>query len=305
MKTEKAPSIESATKLLHAALSILKENGGEMKAGEVFQLVPQRVELTDWEKSRNENRNYERWKAILSFYSIDASKAGFLIKKKGHWYLTSEGSEAVDLGPDKLYEKVRAGYKLWSIANPKPATTGNQPEPEEEEKDIESAEKEIEVTLEDVQSRALDGIRAYIDSKNPYEFQELCAALLRGMGYYTPFIAPKGKDGGIDIIAYRDPLGTEAPRIRVQIKHRESKSSGPDIRQLLGVLQKDGDVGIFISSGGFTSDARDAATNAKVHIELIGEDRFIELWQDFFPKMKDEDKALLPILPVYFLAPNE
>ena len=40
--------------------------------------------------------------------------------------------------------------------------------------------------------------------KNPYEFQDLVAALLRAMGYYTPFIAPKGKDGGVDIIAYRD-----------------------------------------------------------------------------------------------------
>lgn len=31
--------------------------------------------------------------------------------------------------------------------------------------------------------------------------------LPRAMDYYTPFIAPKGKDGGIDIIAYLDPLG--------------------------------------------------------------------------------------------------
>jgi restriction system protein len=303
MKSEKAPSIAAAVKLLHAALSILKENGGEMKAGDIMQLVPQRVTLTEWELTRRENRGYERWKAILSFYSIDASKAGFLIKKKGRWYLTPEGSDAITLGPDELFERIRDGYKSWRLANPKVANAGA---PVDEGEDAAVAEEEdVEVTLEDVQSRALDGIRVYIDSKNPYEFQELCAALLRGMGYSTPFVAPKGKDGGIDIIAYRDPLGTQTPRMRVQIKHRESKSTGPDIRQLLGVLQKDGDVGIFISSGGFTSDARDAATNAKVHIELIDEDRFIELWTDFFPKMKDEDKALLQLLPVYFLAPNE
>jgi predicted Mrr-cat superfamily restriction endonuclease len=51
-------------------------------------------------------------------------------------------------------------------------------------------------------------------SKNAYEFQDLAAALLRGMGYYTPFVAPTGKDGGVDIIAYRDPLGTVSPRIK-------------------------------------------------------------------------------------------
>jgi len=38
------------------------------------------------------------------------------------------------------------------------------------------------------------------------------------MGYHTPFIAPKGRDGGIDVEAYSDPLGTVAPRIIVQVK---------------------------------------------------------------------------------------
>jgi restriction system protein len=303
MKTEKAPSIESATKTLHAALSLLKENGGEMKAGDVKSLLPQRVPLTDWEKSRYEKTGYVRWESILSFYSIDAAKAGFLIKKKGHWYLTPEGSEAVALGPERLFDKVRNAYKSWRLANPKIATSGDQFVDDE---NIEPPEEEdIEATLEDVQSRALDGIKTYLDLKNPYEFQDLCAALLRGMGYYTPFVAPRGRDGGIDIIAYRDPLGTVTPRIRLQIKHRDSKATGAEVHQLLGLLRNDGDVGIFISTGGFTPDANSASRNSRIHIELIDEERFIRLWQDFFPKMTDEDKALLPLLPVYFLAPSE
>ena len=303
MKTEKAPSIASATKTLHAALSILKDNGGEMKASDVKDLIPGRVVLTDWENHRNEGRTYERWKSHLAFTIIDASKAGLLVRKKGRWYLTPEGSDAVELGPDRLFEMVKERYKSWKKENPKLASTGDDFEEPTEGQPVE--EQEIEATLEDVQSRALDGIKAYIDSKNPYEFQDLCAALLRGMGYYTPFVAPRGRDGGIDIIAYRDPLGTVAPRIRLQIKHRDSKATGPEIHQLLGVLRNDGDVGIFISTGGFTPDANQAARNSRIHIELIDEERLIRLWQDFYQKMTDEDKALLPLLPVYFLAPNE
>jgi len=60
--------------------------------------------------------------------------------------------------------------------------------------------------------------------------EPLVAALLRGMGYYTPFVAPKGKDGGVDVVAYRDPLGTESPRIQVQIKHRESFATVQEVR---------------------------------------------------------------------------
>ena len=303
MKSEKAPSIESATKTLHAALSILKENGGEMKGRDVINELGQRLQLSDWERSTYEKTGYVRWQSILHFYSIDAAKAGFLIKKRGTWYLTPEGAQAVSLEPEQLFDKAREAYKSWRIANPKLATTGDQFEEAEEE-------KEVEATLEDVETRALDGIKAFLDSKNPYEFQDLCAALLsaallRGMGYYTPFVAPRGRDGGIDIIAYRDPLGTITPRIRLQIKHREQKASGPEIHQLLGVLRNDGDVGIFISTGGFTPDANQAARNSRIHIELIDEERFIRLWQDFYPKMNDEDKALLPLLPVYFLAPSE
>jgi hypothetical protein len=44
MTSEKAPSIQLAIKTLHAAFSILKENGGEMKAGEIMQLIPKHVQ---------------------------------------------------------------------------------------------------------------------------------------------------------------------------------------------------------------------------------------------------------------------
>ena len=38
------------------------------------------------------------------------------------------------------------------------------------------------------------------------------------MNYHTSFITAKGKDGGIDIIAYQDPLGIQKPRIKVQVE---------------------------------------------------------------------------------------
>jgi len=109
----------------------------------------------------------------------------------------------------------------------------------------------------------------------------------------------------VDVIAYRDPLGTVSPRIKVQVKHRKDSVGVQDIRQLMGILQKDGDVGIFISTGGFHRPAIDAARGAHVHVELIDMARFIELWREYYPKLDDEDKALMPLVPVYFLAETE
>ena len=123
------------------------------------------------------------------------------------------------------------------------------------------------------------------------------------MGYFTPFVATtRGKDGGIDIVAYRDPLGTSSPRIKVQIKHRESPATVQEVRELMGLLQKDGDVGIFISSGGFTPDAKVTARNSNPHVELVELPRFIDLWQQFYAKLTDEDKTMFPLFPIYLLA---
>ena len=160
-----------------------------------------------------------------------------------------------------------------------------------------------EATIHEIEQLAIEGLKKQINQKNPYEFQELVAALLRGMGYYTPFVAPKGKDGGIDVIAYRDPLGTVTPRIKVQIKHREVSAAVQEIRQLMGLLQKDGDVGMFVSSAGLTPDSKTTARTSHVHVELVDLDRFITLWQEFYPKLADEDKAQLPLMPIYFYAP--
>ena len=287
-----------AAKVIFAAFQILKENGGELNGREVVEKVGQRVKLDNWAKSKYEKSGYIRWQSILHFFSIDCIKAGYLIKKKGTWYLTPEGESAISLGELELLESATRAYRKWK--KEKDIETND----EEIDDTSSSSDKKQEATIDEIEQIALDGINSHIKSKNPYEFQDFVAALLRGMGYYTPFVAPKGKDGGVDIIAYRDPLGTVSPRIKVQVKHREQSANVQEIRQLMGLLQKDGDVGIFISSGGFTPDAKTTARSSHVHVELIDLSRFIELWQEFYSKLSDEDKSMLPLTPIFFYAPS-
>jgi restriction system protein len=254
------------------------------------------VSLGEWEKQRYEKTGYIRWRSVLHFFSIDLIKAGFLIKKKGVWFLTLEGETALKLGETGLLEAAQKAYREWRLKNPKP------PEVPEAENGAAEGAMEEELSADEIEQSAYDQIEEYLGRKTPYEFQELAASLLRGMGYFTPFVAPAGKDGGVDILAYRDPLGTSSPRIKLQIKHRESPATVQEVRQLMGLLQKDGDVGIFVSSGGFTSDAKTTARNSNVHVELVDLPRFVTLWQEFFHKLSDEDKAKLPLRPIYLLA---
>lgn len=286
-----------AAKVIYAAFQILKENGGELNGREVIAQVGEKIELDEWAKSKYEKSGYIRWQSILHFFSIDCIKAGFLVKKKGVWYLTKEGEAAIELGEVGLLNAATEAYRIWKKEKEVEEIDGGDLEES-------SSDKEQEATIDEIEQIALEGLKNHIKSKNPYEFQDLAAALLRGMGYYTPFVAPTGKDGGVDIIAYRDPLGTVSPRIKVQVKHRDQSASVHEIRQLMGLLQKDGDVGIFISSGGFTPDSKTTARSSHVHVELIDLPRFIELWQEFYGKLSDEDKSMLPLTPIFFYAPN-
>lgn len=285
-----------AAKVLYAALSILRDSGKEMPMRDLMSRVEQEVDLDTWDKERYEKSGYIRWESILHFFSIDCVKAGFLIKKKGIWYLTPEGEEALKLGPVEFLNSAVKAYRKWK---------SEQPTDIPDETADDAATEEGVMGFDEIEQIALEGLERYINKKNPYEFQDLVAALLRGMGYYTPFVAPKGKDGGVDVVAYRDPLGTESPRIQVQIKHRESSATVQEVRQLMGLLQKEGDVGIFVSTGGFTPDAKATARSSHIHVELIHLPRFIVLWQEFYNKQTDEDKSMLPLTPIYFLAKED
>jgi len=301
-------SRELGGRVVFEALKVLAENGGEMRGKEVIAAVAQRTSFDEWALEQYEKTGYIRWKSMLHFFSIDCIKAGFLVKKRGVWFLTPDGEQALSLGAIGLLDEATRRYRDWKkqADEEKQAFTivdGGKLDPSQIEL-IEDGDRQREMALDEIEARALEGITNAINSKTPYEFQELAAALLRAMGYFTPFVAPKGKDGGVDIMAYRDPLGTQSPRIKVQIKHRGSSTPVQDVRQLMGLLQKDGDVGIFFSTGGFTPDSKTTARGSHVHVELIDLERFIELWREFYDKLTDADKAMLPLVPVYFIAPQ-
>lgn len=301
MAKQPSKSKKTIVKVIHEAFKILQEAGGEMRGKEVIDLIRQRVEFSDWEKERYEKTGYIRWESILHFYTVTCMKAGFLRKNKGVWILTDEGEEALKLGANGLLNAAKKGYKKWQVESQKEK---DQAEDDPEIHDDQSQAQQA--LLDQYEEQAIEGIRQHIIEKGPYDFQDMVAALLRAMGYYTPFVASRGKDGGVDVIAYSDPLGTKEPRIKVQVKHKPTSAiSVDDIRKLIGVMPKPGDVGLFVTSGRFSPDSVRTARESHKHVELVDFERFITLWQDHYHKMTDEEKNMLPLQPIYFLGANE
>ncbi len=295
-----SPTKQTGIRTLYKAFEILKRSGGELSGKEVITQIEKELPLSDFEKEVYEKTGYVRWQSILQFYSIDATKAGYLLKKSGIWILTEEGEKAMQLGEAGLFDSAQKAYKKWREENPKDEKEGANDEVFGNENQLQK------VTIEQMEDQAIEGLKNFLQTRNPYEFQEMVAALLRAMGYHTSFIAPAGKDGGIDIIAYKDPLGVEIPKIKVQVKHYpESPIAVKDIRSLVGIINGGREVGIFVTSGLFSKEAERFAREANIHVELIDFVKFIDLWKQFYKEMPDEDKNRLPLQPIYFLGSND
>jgi restriction system protein len=137
-------------------------------------------------------------------------------------------------------------------------------------------------------NKAKGFIEDELNKLDPYEMQELVAGILRGMGYKTR-VSPRGADRGIDIFASPDGLGLEEPRIFVEVKHRSSTMGSQDLRAFLGG-RKAGDRCLYVSTGGFSKDAKYEAERATVPLTLIDLPALRELLLEHYEKLDPETR---------------
>lgn len=152
--------------------------------------------------------------------------------------------------------------------------------------------------LEDYIEASRTAIGDRILKLDPYQMQHLVAGILRAMGYRT-IVSEPGRDGGKDIVASRDGLGFENPRIVAQVKHKLQKKSGTeDINALAGILTGDGDRGLFVSTGGFSGFVGLKSHDRK--ITLIDLDSLVNLVDEYYDEFDAETRTLLPLKKAYW-----
>lgn len=288
--------------LLRALFEILMQHPDGLPARQALELLAKKVPPTPFESGQFDSggRRYEK---IIRWGTVDCVKAEWLIKAHGRWMVTDEGKKAyADYADDEaFYKRAVFLYHEWRKSTPPKEVSGTvSVAPIDGDGDA----KEASITFEEAEEQAWAEIEKHLTTMPPYEFQNLVAALLRGMGYHVGWIAPPGKDGGVDITAYNDPLGTRPPRIKVQVKRQQARVAVDSLRSFMALLGND-DVGIFVNAGGFTKDAEDEArTQPSRRVTLIDLERLVDLWTEHYLKIDDKDKRRLPLVPIYFLAPE-
>lgn len=258
--------------------------------------------LTDYENGNFESGG-RRFDKMVRFGTIKPAKAGWIIKDGIRWILTPAGKDALKKynDPLELFNAAQSLYNDWKHKYNQSESEGLAGSSEEDE---DESEQSASVTFEEAKEQAQEKIDAFLHNMEPYEFQKLIADLLNAMGYHVIWIAPPGKDGGMDILAYTDPLGAQGPRIKVQVKQQQKPVTEPDLKSFMANIGQH-DSGIFFCTGGFTQDAHKFARNQESRrIMLVDSIMLVKLWTNNIKRLSDQAWQRLPLTPVYFLTPE-
>jgi restriction system protein len=157
--------------------------------------------------------------------------------------------------------------------------------------------QDFQAYFEETERRAAELIADAFTAISPEMMPTVVAALMRVTGYHVR-LGAAGADRGVDLYASPDPWMVRSPRVKVQVKHRQAAMGGPELRNFIGTLQ-DGDTGIYVSTGGFTKDARYEAERSSRPVSLVDRAELIALFLEHYDKLDDDVRSLVPVKRVY------
>ena len=165
-----------------------------------------------------------------------------------------------------------------------------------EDDEVDLAEDEPNAERVDTYSR--DFVVDILRRMDAYRFEHFVAGLLRAMGYRATTTVASG-DGGVDVIASRDPLMIEPPIIKVQCKRMISTVGGPDVQRLAGALAHGGsELGLFVTLGAYSGDALHLE-RTRQDLRLVNGTQLVDLIFEYYEELDAEWKRLLPLRHVY------
>lgn len=279
--------------LLRTLFLVLLDHPEGIPAKDAINGTADRLELSEHEKGVYKD-GARRFDKILRFQTINAVRAGWMVKDKGTWTVTDDGRKAVEehKDPEAFMLAAETLFRAWAKDQP----------PKEKSEPDDTALERLSLTVEEAEERAFSEVADFLAVMDPYDLQELVAGLLRGMGYHVAWVAPPGKDRGLDILAFRDPLGTQDPRIKVQVKREKDRVNVQGLRAFMSILNP-GDVGVFVNVGGFTPDAESEARHSETRrVTLIDRSDLFDLLVQHYESIPATDRELMPLKAVHYLA---
>ena len=257
-------NVPSYAVLIETTFTALKELGGSGKNNEINEKVADLLALSDevlsiphLNSSSLSEVNYRlAWaRTLLKNYGAVENSA------RSVWSIRAEysGKESVD------GEYIEKNCRNISSKN----TSKNS---ETAEQQMEDAGVEIPEEVKPWRKKLYD----VLVHMNPYSFEKLTQRLLRECGFDDVKVTKKSGDGGIDGTGKLKINGIFSFNIAFQCKRYQGSVGAPDIRDFRGSLTTDIEKGLFITTGSFSKQAVEEASNpGKQQIDLIDGEDFI------------------------------
>lgn len=249
--------------LVEVTYAALKELGGSGKNNEINEKAIEILKLPDdvcsiphLDSSSLSEINYRlAWaRTLLKNYGAIENSA------RSVWSITVNFSDK-DTVDGKYIEQncKKANYSEFKTEN-------------SEETQMEKADVEVPEEIRPWRKK----LHNILTEMNPYAFERLTQRLLRESGFDDVRVTKKSGDGGIDGTGKLKINGIFSFNIAFQCKRYQGTVGAPDIRDFRGSLTTDIEKGVFITTGSFSKQAMEEASNpGKRQIDLIDGEEFI------------------------------
>jgi restriction system protein len=274
-------------RFMNPLLDAMREKGGQARPREIYEVVAQKLDLSEEERTVTNKNGYPRFENQIAWARSYFVKTGYLDSPShGVWRLTDKGKEAHLDGPDmdSIYRRVAEMNPLaktgTQIASTAVAALKNEASPNEAEDEIIAPSPQTSPY-----SDHRPGLITLIGSMTPAGFEEFCSELLARVGVEDVQTTRFSKDGGIDETGrlrinefVSQPIAFQAKKFDVSGR----KVSAEEIQRFRGAIGSHIAKGIFFTTTTFSEDAkREAKALGKVEIELVDLDRMLEICETY------------------------
>lgn len=289
---------ERAGQIVRAIFEVLHQHPDGLRARDAIEAAASRLTLTEYELGAYPSApGRRRFDKIAQSATVGPAKAGWMAKSKGTWTLADEGWRAHEQFPDPAEFMREASGR-------DPARRRSRSQDVEPVEAAEVASRAAAI-YEQAAALAWSEIETYLRAMPACELQELLACLLRAMGYHASRVAPRGRDGNVDLVAFTEPHAGQVERIKVRIQRVDAgRVDAADLRAFIDVV--DGrDVGVVVALDGYSADAEAEARSHEAHrLTLLDLAGVFDLWVEHYEQLTEDARRRLPLRPVHFLDPR-
>ena len=258
----------------------LAGDGQEHKITDAIDAMAEQFGITDAEReimlpSGTQTRLYNRatWALTYLSKSLLLTKTG-----RGRFRIAPRGVEVLRGNPSRIDNGFLEQFPEYVSFKSK-RNSESKAEPESHRSENESVDpsltplEQIEAGYRELRESLVDELLDLVRAMKPKAFEQLVVDVLVAMGYGgsqldAAQVVGKSGDNGIDGVIKEDRLGLDM--VYVQAKRHEADIGPGAIREFVGSLgEHKSSKGVFITCGGFTSGAKEAASRAHFRIVLI------------------------------------